>query len=96
MFSELRQIITKNKDNSFIIAIELELTKTNFDLDSLKEILLIDILNKSFSQEKLYEILGDTFACDFLKKVLFRNIQYFKTEEFLIVALKINPLIYNQ
>lgn len=96
MFSELREIITKNEDHSFIIAIDLELTKNNFDLDSLKEILIIDIIKQSLSEEILYGILSDIFTYEFIKKVLLKNLQYFKTDKHLILVLKIQPLKYNE
>lgn len=96
MFPEAREILEYNEGHCYILTIDLDYTKSDFNLDSLKEILFIDIIKESIPQDTFYNIIGNTFTYEVIKKIILKNLQFFKTDQNLILAIKFSSQTHNQ
>lgn len=95
MLIEIRQILEKKENHVFILAVEFEKINKNFDFDSLKDILFIDIIKDCFDNELFYDIIGKEFNYEMIKEVVLRNLQFYKTDKHLILAVRIENITSN-
>lgn len=95
MLLEIKQILEKNKDHVFILSVEFDKLNKSFDFDSLKDILFIDIVRDCFDNDLFYNIIGNEYDYEIIKGVVLRKLQFYKTEKYLILAVKIENITPN-
>jgi len=92
MLSEIRHILEKNEDHVYILAVEFDKVNKSIDFESLKDILFIDIVKDCFENDLFYNIIGKSHSYEIIKEVVLRKLQYYKTETYLILAVKIENI----
>ncbi len=95
MFPEIKKVLDAYDGHVFIIAIEINEITSNQSLESLKTILIIDLLKDHLSPEKIQNILQEEFYFEFVTEILLKNLQFYKNNNFFILALKITNFLNN-
>jgi len=94
MLQEIKHIYKKNLDHTYVLMIELEKVKdADFNLDTIKDMIFIDIIKNTFDQIKVYDLLHQPSVYELIQKIVLKNLRFYKTDNYLILALKINDIL---
>ena len=93
MLQDIKHIYKENLDHTYILIIELtKLKETDFNLDTIKDIIFLDIVKNTFDQEKIYDLLNHPSIYELIQKILLKDMRFYKTDNHLILAVKINEI----
>lgn len=94
MLQEIKDIFKENLDHTYVLIIELEKIKEiDFNLDTIKDIIFIDIIKNTFDQTKVYDIIQQPSVYELIQKIVLKNMRYYKTDDYLILTLKIHDVL---
>jgi hypothetical protein len=92
MYPEIKNLFEQYDDHVFIVSVKIDDLNAYDSLDSLKNIMFLDIIKDSLPTDQIKYILNDDFSYEVAKQIVLENLQFFKLHEFLILALKINKI----
>jgi hypothetical protein len=92
MFPEIKSLFEKYDNHVFIVSVKIDDLNAYDSLDSLKNIMFLDIIKDSLPIDQIKYILNDDFSYEVAKQLVLENLQFFKLHESLILALKINKI----
>lgn len=93
MLPELRQIFELNEGHFYILSIDLNIAKEDSDLDSLKDLIFIEILQNTLSVEKVEYVMNRSTVYEFMRAILLKNLKYLKSHDTLIIGLCIENIL---
>lgn len=92
MFPEVKSLFEKYDNHVFIVSVKIDDIKAYDSLDCLKNIMFLDIISDSLSNDQIKYILNDDFKYEVAKQLILENLRFYKLQECLILVLKINKI----
>jgi hypothetical protein len=87
MYPEIKSVFEKYDDHVFIVSVKIDDIKAYDGLDCLKNIMFLDIISDSLSDDQI-----KYFKYEVAKQLILENLRFYKLQECLILVLKINKI----